>query len=894
MEILLTYFAKSAGLLIVFFALYYFLLRKDHSFSTNRKFLLGGLFASAILPSVHFTRKVFIEAQTNSFQIMEGDFPVSEVIIQEPVVNPMQILFAIYFTGVIFMTGRMLLQLISLFKVLYSGKITKNGGINYIAVTGKMAPFSFLNFIVYNPGLHLETELLHILKHEKAHVMQWHTADVLLANLNLIYQWFNPFAWLYVKILQQNLEYIADSEAVKEAPCKKEYQKALLRISVKNFNPVLTNSFYQSFIKKRIVMLNKKNTSRNNYWKISLALPLMLAFIFLFNVKTEAQVIAPKDSTEKTGTGTTETLKVSGTITKTSSEESLAFLKRVMAKQDVILDYENIERSPEGFITSITVSILNKKNNNTGTVYKSLPGGINAFEIYVQDGETGFADVSTQEKNQKTTQDVLNQIGENPLYVVDGEEYAAGDLEGKSIEITDGFIFLNSENSTKYGDRGKDGVIKISRGKIINDISEEMRSIDQENAPVKKSFIQISKGEKPMFMEVTKTPGSAVENQKSKVSVKTGSTSRYGAQGLEKIKGNPVYILNGKVVEKNEVDGLEPNYIKNITVLKGEKAVSLYGNAAKDGAILITTKTPGTTAVVSAMKFTAGDKEERIALYNELNSEKKKALIILNGKKQPENFDLNSIDPDEIEAIDVQKGKDIITKYGKAAKDGVITISTVKSVKTGTATSSKIPTNINISQNTKFSKFNDNAITITGETGRINASQWGTRSNPANVIFFPQNKKPLMVIDEKEMEEDFEMNSINPEEIASITVLKDESAIKKYGQKAKDGVIEVNTKKEENKANKNTAFFAVLKASTTDEGLRILKEQLKTQAGMQVDFRNFKRNREGLITSIKVIGKTKDQEVSATYNETGKIPDIYIGVKNGTIRVSSIPPTPKK
>lgn len=876
MEILLTYIAKSAGLLIVFFALYYFLLRKDHSFSTNRKFLLGGLFASAILPSVQFTRKVFIEAQTSQFQMIAGDFPVSEVIIQEPVLTPMQILLAIYLTGVAFMTGRMLLQLISLFKVLYSGQSTRTRRINYIKVTGKMAPFSFLNFIVYNPALHSETELLHILKHEKAHVLQWHTADVLLANLNLIYQWFNPFAWLYVKILQQNLEYIADSEAVKEVPCRKEYQKALVKISIANFNPVLTNSFYQSFIKKRIVMLNRNTTTKNNYWKISLALPLMLAFIFLFNVKTEAQI---KPTNENKEESISKNLKVSGTITKNSTEESLATLKKVFAKQKVTLGFENIQRSSEGIITKITVRFLNKKTNSSGVTNQNNPEGINSFEVFVEDGTIGFANVSDKKENGKTAKDVVTQAGKNALYIVNNREYTSSELEGKFIEIIGGFIFLNPENSSKYGDKGKDGVIMISQGKITNDIEKEMEHIDLENAPVKKSYIQIRKGEKPRFMEVNKTSGSTYK--KSNSNPKTGSTSNSGVQGLEDIKGNPVFVLNGVKVERSKLRSIPQSSIEHITVLKGKDATSLYGKAAKDGAILISTKSDK-IVVGTGMTFSTDEEDGNLDLYREMLSSPENPLMVINGIVQDENFDLQDQDPGQIKEMSVSRGEKVQTKFGKRAKDGVISIITKDAI-------GKKAYTIRNSSNQSRKPVTH---TINSDSVNINASQWGTRSSPLKTIVTTGNTEPLFVIDGKVKPKGFDINSINHEEIASITVLKDKTSIKKYGQKAADGVIEITTKSAENQMNESPASFAVLKANTTDEGLKIMESQLKKQANLDVTFSNLKRNRDGLITAVKVkvTGKEGNQEVSATYNNTGNIPDIYIGIQNGTLMITSSPP----
>jgi TonB family protein len=53
-------------------------------------------------------------------------------------------------------------------------------------------------------------------------------------------------------------------------------------------------------------------------------------------------------------------------------------------------------------------------------------------------------------------------------------------------------------------------------------------------------------------------------------------------------------------------------------------------------------------------------------------------------------------------------------------------------------------------------------------------------------------KTPLIVVDG--VVKDNDVNKIDPETIASITVLKDESAINKYGEKAKNGAIEVTTK----------------------------------------------------------------------------------------------------
>jgi TonB-dependent SusC/RagA subfamily outer membrane receptor len=53
---------------------------------------------------------------------------------------------------------------------------------------------------------------------------------------------------------------------------------------------------------------------------------------------------------------------------------------------------------------------------------------------------------------------------------------------------------------------------------------------------------------------------------------------------------------------------------------------------------------------------------------------------------------------------------------------------------------------------------------------------------------------PLAILDGKEVSEQ-EINAVSPDKIQSINVLKGEAAIKKYGEKGKNGVIEITTKK---------------------------------------------------------------------------------------------------
>lgn len=55
-------------------------------------------------------------------------------------------------------------------------------------------------------------------------------------------------------------------------------------------------------------------------------------------------------------------------------------------------------------------------------------------------------------------------------------------------------------------------------------------------------------------------------------------------------KGNPIYVIDGKICTKETFEKMTPDKINAVHILKPEEAVQKYGEQAKDGAILIITK----------------------------------------------------------------------------------------------------------------------------------------------------------------------------------------------------------------------------------------------------------------------------------------------------------------
>lgn len=286
MESLLIHLLKSSALLTLFFIAYHFLLRKDTHFNKNRFFLMAGIFISLLLPFVQLTQTVVVESSFEAGEFLRTT-ATSSLTPREQKMEPWQIAGFAYLLISGILLSRMVFPVIHILRLTLMHLGQKEGKFLYIRTTAKTSPFSFFHVIVFNPEIHSEGELKMILEHEKVHSRQVHSVDQLIANIAVALLWSNPLSWCYRKGVEENLEYIADRETIKTMGNQKEYQYALLSVSLKNAFPGLLNHFHRSFIKSRIVMLEKGATSGNQGWKDFLILPFLVFFLFGFNTKEE-------------------------------------------------------------------------------------------------------------------------------------------------------------------------------------------------------------------------------------------------------------------------------------------------------------------------------------------------------------------------------------------------------------------------------------------------------------------------------------------------------------------------------------------------------------------------------------------------------------------------------
>ena len=353
MEAIYIYIAKSFGLVALFYCAYYFLLRKETFFKSNRWFLLAGLATSALLPFLVYTEIIWIDPVSSSTVDYQQSLITTAIEQESFEINWNYIFILIYSTGFVLLIIKFAADFYSLNIVLKGKKIQQQADFKFVDVSENIAPFSYFDYIVYNSSMYTASELDNIIEHEKVHSNQNHTIDVLISRVFCVLFWFNPIMWLYKKAILQNLEFIADNEAAKKISDKKAYQYTLLKITTHESCVAITNHFYQSLIKKRIVMLNKNQSKKRNYWKYYAILPALVTFVLLFQIKTIAQ--EKKEAQEISESPTA--VDVYKIRKNTTNQELKEFTEKLKQNHNVDVIISDVKRNTKNELTAIKIDI---------------------------------------------------------------------------------------------------------------------------------------------------------------------------------------------------------------------------------------------------------------------------------------------------------------------------------------------------------------------------------------------------------------------------------------------------------------------------------------------------------------------------------------------------------
>ena len=511
MGVFFIYILKSSVCLVLFYLFFRLLLSKETFHRFNRMALLGVLFFSLLIPCIEVTTRHQVEVQQAVLSIEQlllmaelEATPANVGAVQEtPTISWVQIVLLVYLAGILFLVCRNIYSLICLFRLVHSGKHEKlEKGVTLVVHNQEIVPFSWMKYIVISRK-DLEENGREILIHEMAHIHHRHSVDLLVADICIFFQWFNPGAWLLKQELQNIHEYEADETVINEGVNAKEYQLLLIKKAVGTRLYSMANSFNHSKLKKRITMMLKEKSNPWARLKYLYVLPLAAIAVTAF---------ARPEISEKMEEISVAKVNDLAAIVEKKSEENVVKEPADTAKNRVIVVGYRAEKK-DSVLTSgekkVALSvrgvsgeekplvIINGKESDYEVVNALNPeriesisviGAEKAIKIYGEKAKDGLMDIKLYSEKKfkpkkieigslnKTRLDALNSGAKNwgvtfhsatggkPLIIIDGKEASGDDpLANISPDRIRSISVLKDKNAlAAYGDKGKNGVIEVN------------------------------------------------------------------------------------------------------------------------------------------------------------------------------------------------------------------------------------------------------------------------------------------------------------------------------------------------------------------------------------------------------------------------------------------------
>ena len=286
MGIFLVYALKASICLAVFYLFYRLLLSKETFHRFNRLALLGVLVLSSLIPLMEVTTHETSEISQPFLTLEEMMLMVEPLSVVEEVSAPFPwraLMLLVYLIGILFFLGRHLWSLGCMLRLLHTSRkeSLEEGMTLYVHESKEVAPFSWMKNIAISK-YDLEENGDAVLTHERAHVYNHHSWDLLLVEGCVFLQWFNPAAWLLKQELQTIHEYEADEWVIENGIDAKKYQLLLIKKAVGARLYSIANSFNHSSLKKRITMMIKKKSNPWARLKYAYVLPLAAVAVAAF------------------------------------------------------------------------------------------------------------------------------------------------------------------------------------------------------------------------------------------------------------------------------------------------------------------------------------------------------------------------------------------------------------------------------------------------------------------------------------------------------------------------------------------------------------------------------------------------------------------------------------
>lgn len=292
MPALFIFLFKVNAALLLFCAGYFLVLRRLTFYTLNRVYLMIAIVFSTAYPLINVNNfasrhERFTGGMTQ--MIITWKAPANALVkplIEKP--DYWQYAGWIFWTGVVLLVARFVFQLLSLYRMHRKSNLKQVMGYKVRVIDSDAGPFSFWQNIYLNPKNHSEHDLKAILRHEQIHVDDLHMIDILLAEISTIFYWFNPGVWLMKRAVKENIEFITDRKILAGGADTRSYQYSLLSVGVATTSNRIVNNFNLSTIKKRIIMMNAKRSSRRKLARYAFLLPAVVVLLLVFSLSNQA------------------------------------------------------------------------------------------------------------------------------------------------------------------------------------------------------------------------------------------------------------------------------------------------------------------------------------------------------------------------------------------------------------------------------------------------------------------------------------------------------------------------------------------------------------------------------------------------------------------------------
>ena len=351
---------------------YYLFLQKEKMYGFNRFYLLFSLVFSYTVPFISIqseTSKPSNRLQTT----IEATQQIINITPKQESFNWMNLIWIIYGTVTLIFLTRTIISYVKIKNLKGEKMIYQNQ--NIIITNEPISPFSFWNTIYLGKNYLIENKIdSRIFLHEKSHLEQKHSIDIIIVEIIKAFTWFNPSVYFYKKAIITNHEFLADESVLKNDFTIKDYQNLILEeiISSQNYN--LTHTFNFKNTKKRFIMMNAKKSKITDLKKV-ISIPVLMIAFGLFVQRTYATPI--EKMIEKTHETISEPVKKQ---IAESNEPITDDVKNESLNPESGITEQLSENMINGGVVQDTIRPKEGKNMATkdeATLLPQYPGGIN-------------------------------------------------------------------------------------------------------------------------------------------------------------------------------------------------------------------------------------------------------------------------------------------------------------------------------------------------------------------------------------------------------------------------------------------------------------------------------------------------------------------------------------